>query len=534
MRALAEDSDALILVVDDEPDIRRLMVLGLQRRGYRTAEAADGEEALAVVQGTPVDMVLLDSGLPKLSGPEVLRRLRADPRFSTLPVIVITGRSDITDKVVGLAAGANDYLTKPVHLEELFARIEANLRGHRMWIERMTERLHSNTELVARLAAGLAGGDVRQHIVDTLAELPHVAGVAFFEISPIGVPAIRCESRAGAFSVIRAGALRDPRIADEFLHLIADGASILPVASSRSLLGPGCGRLVASTIGHTGSDTSALLIAMDPTAPNQAEIARELLGRTLELAPIIDNMMKTVDPTPEIVGLTEVVSAVIESAAFDPVFQPICDIATGEIVGYEALTRFRDGASPEIRFHDARFVGLGGQLERATLRAALLESRRLPADRYVSINLSATLLGHPELAEMLDLCGERQLYIEITEHEQIDDYERVLDEFHQLGRGLRLSVDDAGSGWSSLRHVFMLRPHIVKLDKSWIADLDRDPARPARGAGIARFAGELGGDIVAEGIETEAELRAVGECRIRFGQGYLLGRPASVAELTES
>jgi EAL domain-containing protein (putative c-di-GMP-specific phosphodiesterase class I) len=149
------------------------------------------------------------------------------------------------------------------------------------------------------------------------------------------------------------------------------------------------------------------------------------------------------------------------------------------------------------------------------------------------VNVSATLLGSGELASILDLAADRQLAIEITEHEQISDYGLVRREFAELGRSLYMTVDDAGSGWASLQHVFSLRPHFVKLDRSWITDLQSDPARQALLVGIAAAVREMGGKVVAEGIEQQAELEAVRRTGIEFAQGFLLGRPTDVAYLAD-
>jgi EAL domain-containing protein (putative c-di-GMP-specific phosphodiesterase class I) len=96
-----------------------------------------------------------------------------------------------------------------------------------------------------------------------------------------------------------------------------------------------------------------------------------------------------------------------------------------------------------------------------------------------------------------------------------------------------MTVDDAGSGWASLQHVFSLRPHFVKLDRSWITYLQSDPARQALLVGIAAAVREMGGKVVAEGIEQQAELEAVRRTGIEFAQGFLLGRPTDVAYLAD-
>ena len=114
-----------ILIVEDEEKIARFLELELGHEGYEVGKAADGRAALAVALGQRWDLVLLDVMLPELSGLEVLRRLR---RESDVPVILLTARDAVMDKVAGLDAGANDYITKPFAIEELLARIRAVLR----------------------------------------------------------------------------------------------------------------------------------------------------------------------------------------------------------------------------------------------------------------------------------------------------------------------------------------------------------------------------------------------------------------------
>ena len=114
-----------VLVVDDEPQIRRALRTGLQARGYEVVEAAGGEEALVQLAAKEPDIVILDLGLPDFDGSEVIRRLRA---WSRVPVIVLSVRDRQDDKVGALDAGADDYVTKPFDMDELLARMRATLR----------------------------------------------------------------------------------------------------------------------------------------------------------------------------------------------------------------------------------------------------------------------------------------------------------------------------------------------------------------------------------------------------------------------
>lgn len=114
-----------VLVIDDEPHIRKLIDISLRSQGYRTLLAATGQEGLSMLAGKGADIVVLDLGLPDRDGQEVLKTLR---QWSRVPVIVLTVRSGEGEKVALLDAGANDYVTKPFGIEELMARIRALLR----------------------------------------------------------------------------------------------------------------------------------------------------------------------------------------------------------------------------------------------------------------------------------------------------------------------------------------------------------------------------------------------------------------------
>jgi len=118
-----------ILVVDDDPEIRSVTRLVLEAEGYLVDEAADGEAAVARALGGGLDLVLLDVNMPKMSGWETLRVLKADPSLAPVPVVMFTIKSEVRDKVHGLQDGALDYITKPFQVDELAARVRRILQG---------------------------------------------------------------------------------------------------------------------------------------------------------------------------------------------------------------------------------------------------------------------------------------------------------------------------------------------------------------------------------------------------------------------
>lgn len=120
-------TDATILVVDDDPDAIEIVSTYLEAKGYRVASAADGREALAKIEEIHPALILLDVMMPGMDGWEVARIVKNHPDFTDIRVVMLTARSDFTDKQEGLRAGADDYIVKPIRLEELGQKVERNL-----------------------------------------------------------------------------------------------------------------------------------------------------------------------------------------------------------------------------------------------------------------------------------------------------------------------------------------------------------------------------------------------------------------------
>ncbi len=227
------------------------------------------------------------------------------------------------------------------------------------------------------------------------------------------------------------------------------------------------------------------------------------------------------------------VLATIAGRAFHPVFQPVVELAGGRIVGYEALTRFHDGTRPDHWFRDAHAVGLGIDLELACLHSAREAAEGLPARRWLGLNTSPELiLAHHPLGDLLAGTG-RPVMLEVTEHAAVDDYEALRQAWSAIGGDVHLCVDDAGAGFASLRHIVELRPEYVKLDIGLVRNIDRDPARQSLIAGMRYFALKTGCQLIAEGVETEAEAATLRSLAIDLGQGYLFARPVPLDELED-
>lgn len=216
----------------------------------------------------------------------------------------------------------------------------------------------------------------------------------------------------------------------------------------------------------------------------------------------------------------------VQSAAAElrVVYQPIRELVSGATVGQEALSRF-PGGPPDAWFGQAHQVGLGAELEIAAVAQAV--AGRDHRAGYLSVNVSPGVITTSQfISFVLELPEPRRLVVELTEHTAVLDYDRLHRALQQLRRaGVRVAVDDAGGGVSSFRHILMLGPEIIKLDRSLIAGLDSHVGRQALAELMVPFAERIGAQLVAEGIESAEECAACVQHGIKYGQGYFLGRP---------
>ena len=769
---------APILIVDDDPATRKLVATHLRREGFETREAPGGEAALQLIADEAISLVILDMRLPGMSGTDVVRAIRDHPATSTLPIMVLTGRSDEYSLGASLGVGADDYLTKPIPLDELVARVRAHLRGVRVAAAHATrdseeryralveqsadgilvsdptgryveanpaicrmlgyerdellgmsspslsadDDLLSQEDLHARLAETLAGtgltverryrrkngttlpaevsfsqlpdGRLQRDIRDITTRLAADAertrlasavqqtadaiwmndmnGIITY-VNPAFTRAYGYEpseivGRYGAildggdqdqaffaaiWESVRAGrtwtgtivnrrkngtpievesvisAIREAdgrfagyvqadrdvtherqlerdleRYAREREAIESALAQIDPEASAEEIATtacsvinglPGVDSTWAGVLGDADGSVLAVAGLLAPTfAPGRlipAGRAEYLCGRgaggpwfeewkprpadlawatdvtstgliAMAYAPLRGphgmigivaigshdpaTAPSLVDHMPALVAFASILGAllapkledrrregsqratiqgVLDRSAFAPFFQPIVDLQSSAVVGYEALTRFTDGVPPDTRFAAASRAGLGVDLELATLRAAISAAAAvLSPTAYLSLNASPGLITSGVLRTLLGGL-ERPIVLEITEHVEIADYAALRAEVTALGPSVRLAVDDAGAGYASFRHILELAPDIVKLDIGLIRGIDGDPGRQALLAGMAYFAVKRRIRLIAEGIETGAELEVLRSLAIPYGQGYLLGRP---------
>lgn len=231
--------------------------------------------------------------------------------------------------------------------------------------------------------------------------------------------------------------------------------------------------------------------------------------------------------------IEERIRSVLDGNGLSIVYQPIFDTVKGKLAGFEALSRFSggDARTPDIWFGEANAIGLGKQLEEKAIGLALEGLDHLPDNTYLSVNVSPEHLKGDGILPMLGAMPLDRIVLELTEHVAVEHYTELMESLRPLReRGMRLAVDDAGAGFASFRHILNLAPDRIKLDISITRNIDSDKSRRALAAAFIRFSEETGSRIVAEGVETEAELDALQDLGVSDIQGFLLGRAMALPD----
>jgi EAL domain-containing protein (putative c-di-GMP-specific phosphodiesterase class I) len=290
-------------------------------------------------------------------------------------------------------------------------------------------------------------------------------------------------------------------------------AAYVPLVFEGQVIG-----VVAAGLTDRGDDRSAMAEFV-PTLVEFADAAGVALGPSLAEKVQVSTARQAIE-------------SILERAAFTPVFQPVVRLGDGRIVGYEALTRFVSELNTGEIFARARVAGQLRELEVATMAAAAVAAATLPPDRWLSLNCSPDLLIDTEVLAGLLAPIRQPVVLELSEQDRITDYGPIAAALERIGPKVRLAVDDAGAGFASLRHILEVRPQFVKLDIGLVQGVATDLTRTALVAGFVRFAADAAFELIAEGIETDADRQALRRLGVTFGQGFLLGRPGPAAEVS--
>ena len=278
-----------------------------------------------------------------------------------------------------------------------------------------------------------------------------------------------------------------------------------------------------------GASAEEILDAIQRSAAGQSSISSRVAGEIIhELVGQLELRDHEEEMRERRVGLLQ---RVVQGKGLTVLFQPILDLRTDDLVGVEALARF--GITPELSpdhwFAEAGRIGLEVDLDMAAMRTAMEGMDTLPPAAFLSVNLSPATILSDAFAAFRDQAPMDRIVIELSEHAPVRDYDEMNAALAAVReRKGRVAIDDAGAGYSSMKHILRLRPDMIKLDMSMTRGVDGDPARRALVGALATFAAELGATIVAEGIETAEEFSTLRQLGVGYGQGFLIGLPQNL------
>ena len=555
-----------IAIIADDEDLGRLLLAetatasGLEPRSFD-----NGAAALDAALASDVAIVLLDVDMPGMDGYTVCKRLRADPRLATVPIVMVTGHEDAAAIGRAFEAGATDFVSKPVNWALLPHRLAYILRNaaaaerieklayydaltglpNRQRCLESAERLFESAQQ-SRQSAAILYADLNgfKRVNDTFG---HTVGDAVLKNLSGKLTQVLAPFKAAhpSVSVARFGG-------DEFVILIADArAAELAVeiagACSTMLKDPisheGLEFYSAPSIGiaiypDDGADVTTVLKHAD-TARNQAKL--ENSGAIVRYTPAMSARLR------DWLDLEGRLRRALQDDQLQLHYQPKFRLHDNRLIGVEALLRWCDpeyGDIPPARFIEIAedsglIIDLGAWVTRAVCRQ-LNEWQRLGICIPVAVNVSGKELLHGDPARLIEdeaaAAGVAASLIEaeITESLLVRDSARVQRALERLRElGCRIALDDFGTGYSSLAYITRFPPDRIKIDKAFVHNIDRSESDAAIANTILSLGESLRVIVTAEGIERPAQLEWLRQRGCHEAQGFLLSPPLSAHHLTQ-
>jgi diguanylate cyclase (GGDEF)-like protein len=551
----AGDDVAQVLVVDDDRSTRSTLRYTLQRDGFRVEEAADGAQALTMLKRFKPDVILMDAVMPVMDGFTACARMQELPGGSAVPVLMITALEDNGSVERAFAAGASDYIPKPIHYAVLSQRVRRIIEANRA--EKRIRHLAYN-DLLTGLPNRTLFFDLLGQAVELARTEQSKLAVLFMDLDrfkyvndnlghDVGdrlLVAVAQRVRRTVRSVDALARLGG----DEFTIVLSDIDGPAPAATAAQNI---CRALAApfQIDGHDIFVTSSVGIAMYPhdglDVPTLVKHADSAMYRAKKTNTGFQFYEASMENTiSEHVRLESDLRRALENAELEVYYQPQARLGDERIIGMEALVRWNHATRGMVPPNDfiplAEETGLINPLGEFVLRRACAQLRSwldegLPPMR-VAVNLSVRQLLQKQFAESVEAVLRETglpahlLELEITESTLMEHASDTLEALHRLrALGVRLSIDDFGTGYSSLSYLKRFPVDIIKIDRSFVRDVPQDADDAAIVAGIIALAHSLRLEVVAEGVETQAQLDYLREQFCDLLQGYYLSAAVPAA-----
>lgn len=547
-----------ILIVDDDRTVRMALVDAFMRENYEVEEASNGMQALNICKRHMPDLVLMDAVMPEMDGFDACQMIRDLPHGGDIPVLMITALDDEHSIVRAFSSGATDYISKPINFSVIKQRVARLIKASKA--EKDVKKLAYHDPLT-----GLPN---RTHLKQQLAVTVNRAGaekerfaILFLDLDRFKMINDTMGHDTGDLLLkavadrIRHCVRENDFVArlggDEFtivLENIANLESASNVAEKicRSVARPFVfmqqKMFVTTSIGISifpddGQDVSALIKHADSAMFRAKEKRNNYCFYERGMEAEIASRLK----------LEHELRKAIESEELVLHYQPQLNLTTGELTGAEALVRWEHPMKglvpPDVFIPLAEESGLINQLTDWVLEHAALQLKQwLDQDHHLTlaINLSVKDLMqqdlYSKLTELVDRIGlpGELLELEITESTLMDHPELMITELNKIKQmGVTIAVDDFGSGYSSLNYLKRLPVDVLKIDRSFVKDIESDPSDSAIVSGIIALAKSLNMSTVAEGVETDGQRAILQQLGCDNFQGYLVSKPLTPELFTE-
>nr|WP_321161017.1 EAL domain-containing protein [Spirulina subsalsa] len=540
---------------------------------YDLHYAANGTEAIAILPIIQPDLILLDVMMPVLDGIEVCKRIKEMPEWARTPIIMVTALSSKDTLAECLAAGADDFIAKPLSRLELMARVRSMLRIHQQYQQLAVFNTQLEAMVVERTAQlenllnvdSLTQLGSRVYLLDRLAKTFDSGGnraIAYLDCDQFklvngafgyGVGNELLQSIAQRLKqYLRPGDLLCRVGEDEFcflLHHVPNADGLIPWIDQvmAGFLSPfqvaNCDIFMSVCLGlaleeEVGTSGEALLQAAD-----MAMYKAKLRGKGC--SQIFNREMKAA--TLKRLTLETDLQRALEGQEFITYYQPIIRLTTQEIVGFEALVRWRHPerglVSPGEFIPCLEETGLVVQVGLVVLEQACQQLQEWHqqghSDLIMSVNLSvrqfgsATLLADVENVLAKTGVNPWDLKLEITESALMENTTMAIALTEELrSRQIQISLDDFGTGYSSLGYLHRFPIDTLKIDRSFVNQMQPGNRNYQMVQTIIALSHQLGLAVVAEGIETREQLQYLQELGCEFGQGYLFCQPLPASEIS--
>ncbi len=535
-----------ILVIEDSSVLREEIGDILRLEGYEVWEAENGRVGLELAKLRRPNMILCDVVMPEMDGLSVLRAVRQHPETETIPLIFLTGQADKRDIRRGMELGADDYLTKPFTAGELLGAVRARLQkqarlvAHRRPVVAADPTpcdpvtgLPNAQALEFSLAAAIAQAGVGLVVVD-FGNFDALGGALGSDVEQQLLPQIAQRLRAGLPESTLVARTREAEFA-----LLVPGNPV----DNLEVVARDCLRLLTTAFSLNGRDVVLHGHIGLAAAPHHASRPEELMRcARLAVQAARQEGRNTICwfstalqiRTTELVEFDGELYRAIVQDELVLYFQPIVRLTTGRCEAFEALVRWQhptQGLLAPSRFIPAaENSGSILALTEWVLARAILSARRSPVP--IAVNLSSYDCQREGLAETVaKLLHDRQvapqaLQVEITESAIVKQMETTMANLQQLRTmGVRVAIDDFGTGYSSLSYLKYLPVDKLKIDRSFVKDLEADGNDTAILPAILEMARRLSLETIAEGVETEEQEAFLQQHRCDCAQGYLYSPP---------